>query len=345
MVNVKHLKKGDVLMKEGETSNSMYWVQSGTLRLYKKKGPGFIELGVVHSGEVVGEMSFLDNQARSASVEALQPCDIVEIPRGKFDEFINAQPSWMKSLVHTLVKRLRTTNNRVRELESASTVYAKDDDGRTTKMHEFISTLEQLKLASALLIAASRNAEKNADGTIKVKAGWLQFYGSQIFSIQPAKVQGFTDVLHESKILRIEKAADAVELHILDLDRLEKFIYFCQEENSKTEDKQLPITAKGMSILEAVAQYSPILATPPGAESVAVNMDEVYQKAAAARNQKIPFDYGAFEELVKAGFAKEMRVDGTTKSAPFMLARFQKLYPVMALRQRFRDLNAQKREG
>ena len=345
MVNVKHLKKGDVLMKEGETSNSMYWVQSGTLRLYKKKGPGFIELGVVHSGEVVGEMSFLDNQARSASVEALQPCDIVEIPRGKFDEFINAQPSWMKSLVHTLVKRLRTTNNRVRELESASTVYTKDDEGRTTKMHEFISTLEQLKLASALLIAASRNAEKNADGTVKVKAGWLQFYGSQIFSIQAAKVQGFTDVLHESKILRIEKAADAVELHILDLDRLEKFIYFCQEENSKTEDKQLPVTVKGMSILEAVAQHSGILTAAPGPENFTVNMDEVYQKAAAARNQKIPFDYGAFEELVKAGFAKEMRVEGTTKSSAFFLARFQKLYPVMALRQRFRDLNAQKREG
>ncbi len=138
MVSIKHLKKGDALMKEGDNSNSMYWVQGGTLRLFKKKGAGFIELGVVHSGEVVGEMSFLDNQPRSASVEALQPCDIVEIPRGNFDEFINAQPSWMKSLIQTLVKRLRTTNNRLRELESASMVYAKDEAGRTIecRIHE-----------------------------------------------------------------------------------------------------------------------------------------------------------------------------------------------------------------
>ena len=146
MVEIKHLKKGDLLMKEGDTSNSMYWVQSGTLRLYKKKGQGFIELGVVHSGEVVGEMSFLDNQPRSASVEGLQPCDIVEIPRGKFDEFINSQPSWMKSLIQTLVKRLRTTNNRLRELESSSMVYAKDEHGRTTKTHEFLSSNESMKL-------------------------------------------------------------------------------------------------------------------------------------------------------------------------------------------------------
>ena len=153
MVSVKHLKKGDVLVKEGESSNSMYWVQSGTLRLYKKKGQGFIELGVVHSGEVVGEMSFLDNQPRSAFVEALQPCDVVEIPRGKFDEFIENQPSWLKSLIQTLVKRLRTTNNKVRELESASLVYSKDESGRSTKTHEFISMPEALKLCSAVLVS------------------------------------------------------------------------------------------------------------------------------------------------------------------------------------------------
>jgi CRP/FNR family transcriptional regulator, cyclic AMP receptor protein len=345
MVNVRHLKKGDLLMKEGDTSNSMYWVQSGTLRLYKKKGPGFIELGVVHSGEVVGEMSFLDNQPRSASVEALQPCDIVEIPRGKFDEFLNAQPSWMKALVQTLVKRLRSTSNRVRELESSSTVYAKNEDGRTTKLHEFLSTADLLKLSSALLLAGSRNAEKQPDGGARVKAGWLQFYAGQILGMQLAKVQVFTDVLNEAKVIRIEKGADAVELRLLDLDRLEKFIYFAQEENSKTEDKQLPITGKGMAILEAVAEHSGIMQAAPGPEHFNVNLDEAYQKAAAAKGQKFPFDYASFDELEKCGLSKELRVESTGKVAAFALARVQKLYPVLSLRQRFRDMNAQKREG
>lgn len=332
-------------MKEGESSNSMYWVQGGTLRLFKKKGSGFIELGVVHSGEVVGEMSFLDSQPRSASVEALQPCDIVEIPRGKFDEFLTAQPSWMKSLVQTLVKRLRATNNRVRELESASTVYTKDESGRTTKTHEFLSTADQLKLSSALLLAAARNAERLADGTFKVKAGWVQFYGAQISGIQLSKIQVFIDVLNDAGVIKIEKNADQVDLHLRDLDRLEKFIYFSHDENSKVDEKQLPISEKGILILELVNEFGGMPKTTGGEETFSVNMEEVFQKAAAAKNQKIPFDWSSFDELVKSGFSAEVRASGTEKSAVFNVAKFQKLYPMLALRQRFRDLNAQKRDA
>lgn len=344
MVEIRHLKKGDALMKEGDNSNSMYWVQSGTLRLFKKKGSGFIELGVVHSGEVVGEMSFLDSQPRSASVEAIQPCDIVEIPRGKFDEFINSQPSWMKALVHTLVKRLRSTNNRLRELENASTVYAKNEEGRTTKLHEFLSTADQLKLASAFLLAVSRNAEKTADGLTKIKGGWLQFYGSQIFGVHLSKVQVFTDVLNEAKVIRLEKGKDQMELHVLDLDRMEKFIYFSHEDNAKTEDKQIALGPKGMAIMDAIAEFGGLASAPAGAETFSVNMDEVASAAATARNLKIPFELSAFSELVKAGFAAEVRADGTAKTAQLNLQRFLKLYPLIALRHRFREVNAQKRD-
>jgi CRP/FNR family transcriptional regulator, cyclic AMP receptor protein len=345
MVSIKHLKKGDVLVKEGESSNAMYWVQSGTLRLYKKKGTGFIELGVVHSGEVVGEMSFLDSQPRSASVEALQPCDVVEIPRGKFEEFINAQPSWMKSLIQTLVKRLRATNNRVRELESSSTVYSKDDSGRTTKVHEFLSTAEQLKLCSGMLLAAARNLEKTPEGNPKVKAGWLQFYGGQVMGVQLSKVQVFTDVLAEAGVLKIEKAKDMVELHLLDLGRLEKYIYFAHEENSKTEDKQLPITEKGIAILDCVQEFGGLEAAPQGAETFEVDLEKVFQKAVEAKNKKIPFEWSAFEEVVKCGLSDEIRAAGSAKTASLHLQKYLKLYPLLNLRQRFRVLNDQKREA
>ena len=345
MVSIKHLKKGDVLMKEGDTSNSMYWVQSGTLRLYKKKGQGFIELGVVHSGEVVGEMSFLDNEPRSASVEGLQPCDIVEIPRGKFDEFIAAHPSWMKSLIQTLVKRLRTTNNRLRELESASMVYTKDDSGRTTKTHEFLSSAESMKLCSGLLLAAARNGEKQLDGSLKVKAGWLQFYGGQIFGVQLSKIQAFTDILHEAGAIRIDKQKDFVELHMLDTDRLERFVYFSHEQNSLPDDKQLQVGPKGLAIMDCVNAYGNMAAAAAGVETTTIDMEVVFKAAAAARNQKIPFEWGSFEELVKSGFAQEIRLSGEQKTSVFQVGRFQKLFPLLFLRQKFFELNSHKRDS
>jgi CRP/FNR family cyclic AMP-dependent transcriptional regulator len=342
MVSIKHLKKGDALMKEGEISNSMYWVQSGTLRLFKKKGQGFIELGVVHSGEVVGEMSFLDNQPRSASVEALQPCDIVEIPRGKFDEFITAQPSWMKSLIQTLVKRLRTTNNRLRELESASLVYTKDELGKTTKTHEFLSSAESMKLCSGLLLAAARNGEKTPEGTSKVKAGWLQFYGGQIFGVQLSKIQAFTDVLQETGVIQLDKQKDFVELNLLDPDRLEKFVYFSHEQNSLPDDKQLPITGKGVAILECLSAFGDLAAKAAGADSVNIDFEQIFNLAAEKRNQKIPFEWGSFDELVKCGFGDELRLSGEQKTSQIQVGRFWKLFPLLQLRQKFRDLNATK---
>ena len=343
MVNVVHVKKGDVLVKEGDVSNSMYWIQNGTLRLYKKKGQGYIELGVVHSGEVVGEMSFLDNQPRSAFVEALQPCDIIEIPRGKFEEYLNAQPSWLKSLVNTLVKRLRQTTNRVRELESASMVYAKNDDGKSEKVHEFLSALEVLKLSSALLLVAARNGEKLEDGSIKVKAAWLQLYGAQIFSVHLSKIQVFIDTLQDDKVIRIDKQKDHVDLYVFNPDFLEKFIFWFTDENSKPDEKQLPMTGKGMQIVHAIHEFGDLDQAPPDAELIPLNIDTILQKAASARQEKMPFDISHFEDLVKSGLAKEIRVDSTGKNTELLFKRFQKIYPFLSLRYRFRSVNANKR--
>jgi hypothetical protein len=150
--------------------------------------------------------------------------------------------------------------------------------------------------------------------------------------------------LSEAGVLQIDKKADGVDLVLLDLDRLEKYLYFAQEENGKTQDKQLPISEKGVTILRAVQEFSDLSKAPGSSETYSVNMDEVFQKAAAASGQAVPFDLASFEELVKCGFAQEIRVSGTDKTAIFQLARFQKFYPVLALRQRFRDLNAQKRD-
>ena len=343
--SVSHYKKGDILVREGSNSNSMYWVQSGTLRLYKKKGEGFIELGVVHSGEIVGEMSFLDNEPRSASIEALQPCDIIEIPRGKFDEVLAAQPTWMRSLVSTLVKRLRSTSNRVRELESSSTIYSVDEDGRTSKVHEFLSTSEQLKLSSALLLAGSRNSEKGNDGHQVLKGGWFSFYASQIFNVQLAKVQVFTDLMDAAKVIRIERKPEGVELVLLDLERLERFIYFAQDENAKIDDKQLPITQRGMLVLDAIHEFGKVPPAGPGNEAYTLNMEEVFRKMSALKGKKSPFDWNAVEELTRANITSELKSDDNGRQLTVQVARFHKLYPVMALRQRFRDLNTQKRES
>lgn len=108
------LEPEEYLIHEGEESTQMYFLQSGTMAVFKRKGDSTIQIGTIYSGEVVGEMSFLDKEPRSASVKAISDCVLTAIPSEKFEKTLNALPAWYKALVHTLLDRLRRANSRIR---------------------------------------------------------------------------------------------------------------------------------------------------------------------------------------------------------------------------------------
>lgn len=108
------LEHGDLLMEEGDQGEVMYWLIAGCLQVYHTVDGQEIELGIIRTGELVGEMSFLDQQTRSASVRAMEPSELLIIPNGKFATILENQPGWFKSLVRTLSNRLRDTNRKIR---------------------------------------------------------------------------------------------------------------------------------------------------------------------------------------------------------------------------------------
>lgn len=102
------------LIREGEESTEMYYVKSGTLGVYKRKGDQEFQIGTIISGELVGEMSFLDKNPRSASVKAMGECVLVVVPLEKLEHTLSSMPKWFTALLNTLVERLRKANARVR---------------------------------------------------------------------------------------------------------------------------------------------------------------------------------------------------------------------------------------
>ncbi|WP_127716014.1 Crp/Fnr family transcriptional regulator [Halobacteriovorax sp. HLS] len=111
---VLELKAGEYVMRDGEESTQMYYLQSGSLAVYKLKGGAEQQIGTIYSGELVGEMSFLDKQPRSASVKAIGECKLLVIPHDKFEKYFQDQPAWYKALINTLLERLRKANTRIR---------------------------------------------------------------------------------------------------------------------------------------------------------------------------------------------------------------------------------------
>lgn len=69
------IETGDIVYREGETARKLYIVAAGRVEVIKKRpetGENKV-LTVLGPGEFFGEMSFVDMQPRSATVQALEP--------------------------------------------------------------------------------------------------------------------------------------------------------------------------------------------------------------------------------------------------------------------------------
>ncbi len=114
MADTKIILKGDYLIREKSESTEMFYLKEGTLGVFKVKGDREVQIETIYSGEIVGEMSFLDKGPRSASVKALTDVTVAVVPREQFDAFMNSLPSWFTALISTLLQRLRKANARIR---------------------------------------------------------------------------------------------------------------------------------------------------------------------------------------------------------------------------------------
>jgi CRP/FNR family cyclic AMP-dependent transcriptional regulator len=76
----QHLNPRDVLIQEGTAATSVFLVLEGVLSVVARAA-GNKEVARLRSGEIVGEMSFVDSRPPSATVQAVEPSSVLAIPR------------------------------------------------------------------------------------------------------------------------------------------------------------------------------------------------------------------------------------------------------------------------
>lgn len=108
--HLRFLAPEDVLLKEGDKADFVYFVKKGQLKAYKTNNDKEVVLGTIEYGEFVGEMAYINGEPRSANVRAITDCELIEVPIGKFDKVLFKRPSWSKALMLTLTKRVRAAN-------------------------------------------------------------------------------------------------------------------------------------------------------------------------------------------------------------------------------------------
>ncbi|MBT3980116.1 MAG: cyclic nucleotide-binding domain-containing protein [Bacteriovoracaceae bacterium] len=121
---------GDVVIREGEESTSVFFVKEGLLGVYKRRGTKEIQVGTIKTGEVVGEMSFFDKEPRCATVKAIQASVVNEVESSVFKSFFKGQPKWHQNIVLLILQRIRRTNLRARGIE------VEDESGKKSGLYK-----------------------------------------------------------------------------------------------------------------------------------------------------------------------------------------------------------------
>jgi len=118
---------GWALFRAGETSDSIFFVLSGSFGAFKAMRDGRSEfLGHIRAGEPVGEMAMFqggididgdgipDNVPHTSSVYALRDSEVLEISRKGFEKLVSAEPEILNAMIRLILSRLQEGNQRNR---------------------------------------------------------------------------------------------------------------------------------------------------------------------------------------------------------------------------------------
>ncbi len=112
----------EAIIQQDELSRWLYVIEFGMVRVIgnilldeqQQVKPGMSDLS---EGQIFGELVLFDREPRSASVKAIQDCQLIAIDGDKLLDFLKANPNigfaFLMALMSTEVQRLRKSNQRI----------------------------------------------------------------------------------------------------------------------------------------------------------------------------------------------------------------------------------------
>jgi len=123
---------GECVIKEKTQCTALYIIKEGQLEAFKTKDGHRVPLGLISSGQYVGETVLLMDTQHTSNVVALTEVKAVMLPRAAIDVQLKQAPHWLVALTRGLVERLRQANEVLRR-----------NDLVDEKMNTAITAIEQ----------------------------------------------------------------------------------------------------------------------------------------------------------------------------------------------------------
>lgn len=257
---LRQMKSGEILFNDGDAAESLYIIQKGQIRLFKPKGKGFIEIGILRSGEVIGEMAFFDEDGsgrkRSCSAAALSQVEIIEISFVAFGKTMQTLNPWFKTIINTLAARLRKANQRTKELEDnqASVSYGGKHAG-----YEFMKPIEVMRILGTLFLVFKAHGEVKDQALVLNKKA-LTLYTNDMYQIIESKLESILELLVQLGWLVITDDADKnpMVLNLKNLEAVRQVFIFYNTERHLPDDKKLRVSERCEMVISKMIELGTV---------------------------------------------------------------------------------------
>jgi CRP/FNR family transcriptional regulator, cyclic AMP receptor protein len=117
VVSRKSYARGNQILAAGDPTDSLYILISGRIKVFMSDLDGKeVILSILEPNEFFGEMGLIDNSPRSASVVALEPCELISISKSDFRRCLADNFDMAMTVMRGLVKRLREADRQIGSL-------------------------------------------------------------------------------------------------------------------------------------------------------------------------------------------------------------------------------------
>ena len=109
----RHFNQGDILFRQGDPSDYVLRIKSGSVEILREVGDSTIVLGTVLGGQFVGEMGVIEKRVRNATARASTAVEAEQFSVPEFFQRVSADPLMAQELMLRLSVRLREIEDRI----------------------------------------------------------------------------------------------------------------------------------------------------------------------------------------------------------------------------------------
>lgn len=251
--NVKRLKRGEILFREGEIPGAVYLIQQGKIGLMHERSGKSLEVATLGPSQVLGEQALFSATAKHEfTAEALQETKVLEVPIELMKAQFDKCPAGVKLL-------LKSSSDEIKAVRK-QTKMSKMETEKTPCPQGLIH-----RIFTEIHLIARHIGKKNPDNANEIKVAWnaLKLYASRFFGESPQRLRSLMDVLAKLKYAELtfgkseEGEEDLIDIKFLKVPLFEDFAEFFQYHLFKgSRAEAIFVDPLALKVAKALAELS-----------------------------------------------------------------------------------------